>query len=407
MKYWFRLSLAGLALLVSACSDDDVLPPNPLPDYEETVSIRKLWSDSVSDGAEDYFLTFSPAVTDAAVYSVARDGTVLKLDRKEGDEIWEVETELSISGGVAAGFGRVVFGTSNGETVALSEEDGKQLWRVSVAGQVLSAPGISPDRVVVQTIDGRLHGLNAETGEQVWLYDTSIPILTSRGEASPMILGNIVLAGFANGKMVALQASDGLVGWEKAVAEPQGRSELERLVDIDGRFDVEDTSVFAATLQGKVASFDIPSGRIAWSKPFSSHAGLSVSAGSLFAVTDDSDIVAMDVVDGSEHWRQDKLKRRAVTAPVAYGNFVVAGDFEGYLHWMDRETGQFVARVRVDSDGLRAAPVVVDGVVYVQANDGSLAAYEVESADSESGGNPGAGSGGLSVPDATLQDAGT
>lgn len=373
-----RALLLAMATTLAACSDDEVVPPSPLPDYDETITLRKLWSESVGDGVEDYYVSLMPTVTATNVYAAAIDGTVVKLDRATGDTVWEVETDYPITGGVSAAYGFVVFGTSNGDVVLLKEEDGSQVWKANLGGQVLSAPALAPERVVVQTIDGRLQGLNIADGTRIWLFDTSIPILTLRGESSPIVVGNIALAGFANGKMVALQVNDGFIGWERPVAEPEGRSELERLVDIDGRFDVEDTTVFAASFQGRVAAMDIPSGRSLWSKPFSSHSGLSVSLETVYATNDDSEIVAMDAASGAEQWKQSKLKGRSVTAPVAYDGYVVAGDFEGYLHWMDRQTGDFVARVKVDGDGLRAPVVIADSVVYVQSNDGTLAAYQVE-----------------------------
>lgn len=373
-----RAVLLAMIAGVAACSDDEVAPPSPLPDYEETVSLRKLWSESVGDGVEEYYVSLTPTVTESHVYAAAIDGSVVKLDRATGDTVWEIGTEYPITGGVAAAYGFVVFGTSNGDVVLLKEEDGSQVWKVNVGGQVLSSPALAPERVVVQSIDGRLQGLNITDGSRVWLFDTSIPILTLRGESSPIVVGNIALAGFANGKMAALQVNDGFVGWERGIAEPEGRSELERLVDIDGRFDIEDTMVYAATFQGRIAAVEVPSGRQQWSKEFSSHAGLSVSLETVFATNDDSEIVAMDAATGAEQWKQSKLKGRSVTAPVAYDKYVVAGDFEGYLHWMDRQTGEFVARVKVDGDGVRAPVVVSDDVVYVQSNDGTLAAYQVE-----------------------------
>ncbi|CBL45764.1 Pyrrolo-quinoline quinone redox coenzyme [gamma proteobacterium HdN1] len=370
--------LLAMVATLSACSDDDVAPPSPLPDFDSTLVLKKMWSASVGDGVGDYYISLSPSVTDTSVFAGSVDGTVARFERRKGAEMWEKETDYAITGGVAAGHGVVAFGTSSGDVVALREEDGSQLWKVNLGGQILSTPALAEDRVVVQTVDGRLHGLALADGSRQWLYDTSIPILTLRGESNPLLVGNVVLAGFANGKLVALQADNGFVGWERQVAEPDGRSELERLVDIDGRMDIEGANVYAATYQGRVAAVEVPSGRQVWSKPFSSHSGLSVVDGLVFISSDDGDVVALDSATGAEQWRQTGLKRRSVTAPVAYEDFVVVGDFEGYLFWLDRRTGEFLARVRVDSDGLRAPAVVVKNVVYVQANDGTLAAYRVK-----------------------------
>lgn len=365
------------ALLLAACSDDDVLPPSPLPDFDEQIQVEELWSSDVDDGVEDHYLVLTPAITERWVYAASYEGEVVKLNRENGDEVWEVDTEHRITGGVGAGYGVVVYGTGNGEAVALKEEDGSQVWKVELSGQVLATPAVGATRVIVQTMDGRLHALNRETGEKEWLYDTPIPNLTLRGSSSPLIVGEVTLAGFANGKLVAIKTDNGAVGWEYPVSEPQGRSELERLVDLDGRFWVKRKVVYAATYQGKLAAIDIPSGRLLWQKPLSTFAGVSEKLDRVYVVDQDSNIKALDAVSGAEVWALDLFKGRRLSAITPVGIHAVVGDFEGYLHWLHYRDGRIQARVRVDRDGLRAAPIMKDDIIYVQGNSGELAAYKV------------------------------
>ena len=376
-RYLNCLSLMVVLLVVASCSDDEVLPPSPLPDFDAEIQIEKLWSSDVDDGVEGYYLTLKPAITERWVFAVSYDGEVIKLDRETGDEEWEVDTEHTITGGVAAGYGVVAYGTSDGEAIALSEDDGSVLWTAPLGGQILAVPAISASRVVVQTMDGRLHGLKRESGDRVWVYDTTIPVLTLRGSSSPQLWNDMTLAGFANGKLVAVNTETGLVGWERAVSKPQGRSELERLVDLDGRFWMSGNTVYAATFQGKLAAIAMNSGRMLWQKDFSTFSGVSSLLDQLYIVDEESKISAVDVFSGAPVWSQDALRGRRVSALTPIDNYIVGGDFEGYLHWMSYKDGRFVARTRVDRSGLRAAPVVKDNIVYVQGNSGELAAYQV------------------------------
>ncbi|MCG8672851.1 MAG: outer membrane protein assembly factor BamB [Pseudomonadales bacterium] len=370
------LILASFAIV--ACSDDDdVLPPSPLPEFKPSIQVEKLWGYEIDNGIEDNFLLLRPAITENFVYAVSYDGEVAKLDRKEGDELWEIDTDQKITGGVDAGYGVVLYGTAEGEAVALNDEDGSQRWLTKLSGQVLAVPAVGPELVVFQTYDGRLHALTRDTGEVKWVYDTSVPALTLRGESSPVQLGNIVLAGFANGKLVALDSGTGFVGWERTISEPQGRSELERLNDLDGRFWLNRNTVFAVNFQGNLVALDIRTGQPRWTKEFSSFAGVSEFLDQVYVVDEDSNIYALDAVNGADVWQQELLKGRTLTAPTPYDRYAVVGDFEGYLHWLSYRDGSFLARVKVDGDGLWAPPIVKDDIVYVQGNSGEIAAYQV------------------------------
>jgi len=394
----YRVLVLLLPLLLMACSSDEsVVAPSPVPQFKAQLDIEKLWTARISDGVGEAYLSLKPALTERWAFAAAIDGEVYKLDRKTGAGEWRVDLDRKITGGVSAAYGMVALGSANGEIIVLNEEDGSILWEKALGGQIMSAPAFGSERLVVQTIDGRLHGLDRQDGKTVWLFDTSIPILTLRGESSPVVMGGATLAGFANGKLVALDTDSGFVAWERLIGEPKGRSELERLIDLDGRFWVSDKIVYAVTYQGGLAAIDVPSGRVLWSKPLSSYSGVSEFLSQVYVVDEDSVLYAKDSVSGTNIWQLDDLKGRGLGAPTAYDRYVLVGDFEGFLYWLSYRDGSFLARAKVGvkryqfanqkaqslrrvtdpADGLRAEPVVYDDIVYVQGNSGELAAYKV------------------------------
>lgn len=396
MRYWLLILLIPFALAACSNDDDEVIPPSPLPVFKSDVQVKKLWTQNVGDGVDDVYLNLKPAVTERWVFAAAISGELVKIDRATGDVVWEVETERTITGGVSAAYGVVAFGTGDGEVVVLNEEDGVILWSKKLDGQIMAAPAIAADHILVQTLSGRLHGLKREDGAVAWLYDTSIPILTLRGESSPVVVGEVTLAGFANGKLAALDTNTGFVGWERSIGQSEGRSELERLIDLDGRFWVSGKTVYAVTYQGNASAIDIPSGRLLWTRKMSSYSGVSEFLSQLYVVDDDGKLAALDAVSGTDLWLQEGLRGRRLSAPTAYDRYVVVGDFAGYLHWLSYQDGSFKARVKVSSrptrnpnaklgqaepkrteDGLRAEPVVYQDIVYVQGNGGAVAAYQV------------------------------
>lgn len=396
MRNWLLVLL--LPLLLLACSDDEnIIPPSPLPQFKAQIDIKKLWTARIGAGVDEAYLSLKPAITERWAYAASAAGLVFKLDRLTGEQLWMVDLERNITGGVGAAYGMVAVGTDNGEIVVLNEEDGSILWEKALGGQIMSVPAFGSNRLVVQTIDGRLHGLDRNDGSTVWLFDTSIPILTLRGESSPVIMGGATLAGFANGKLVALDSETGFVAWERLIGESRGRSELERLIDLDGRFWVSSKVVYAVTFQGGLAAIDIPSGRVLWTKPMSSYAGVSEFLSQLYVVDEDSVLYAKDSVSGTDIWQQDQLKGRGLSAPTAYDRYVLVGDYEGFLYWLSYRDGSFLARAKVGvkryqhanpkaqslrrvtdaADGLRVEPIVYDDTVYIQGNSGELAAYKV------------------------------
>ena len=377
-KIVLAVALISLLALVGCSSKGDkAIEPAKLIDFDQSIKIKKRWSTRIGMGLEANFIGISPAVTERYVYAGDSRGRLVALDRETGDSIWKVKTGDAVSSGIDAAYGMLLYGTRNGEIVARNVTDGAELWRSKVSSEVLAVPKMNADTVLVQTIDGHLYGLARETGERLWVYGTNVPVLTLRGTSSPVIYHQLALAGFSNGKLVAINMADGIPVWEKQVAVPAGRSELERIVDLDGGFWIEGSIVYAATYQGKIAAIDIPTGRLIWQRDISSHAGVVEAKGKLY-VPDSSGLVwAFDSDNGSEIWRQGGLEARKLSAPAILDDFVLIGDYKGYLHWLSRKDGSFAGRVRIDEEGIRVKPIVKGDMVYVQGNSGALLALQL------------------------------
>lgn len=381
------LSISLLALLLGGCGsmnsmnpvdwfaeDDNSEPPAELVEMAETVPARILWSSSIRDGADEQRVKLVPYIEHDRVYAASRSGEVRALDAASGRVLWSVDTELEISGGPGAGEGLVLIGTSNGQVVALDRDGGGEKWRVRVSSEVLSVPKADRGVVVVHTIDGKLFGLDAGSGAQKWIYDRSIPVLTLHGSSSPVIAGDRVICGFASGKLVMLDLQSGDLLWEITVSAPSGRSELERMVDIDGDPLLIGDVVYAVTYQGEMAAVSLDTGVVLWRRKLSSYAGMGADYGQIY-VSDDADhVLSVDPGNGSALWKNKKLQYRKLTAPVVLGERILVGDFEGYLHFLSRLDGRLEGRIRIAKSAISTPPIVIDGTVYIYADGGEIAA---------------------------------
>jgi len=373
-----RAPLAALAALLvfAGCSNDEVVePPKELVDFDAKVAVQRAWSASVGGGDDTLRLALAPSVDESRVYAAGRDGDVYAFDAANGRTLWRTRTELPLSAGPAAGSGLVVAGASDGQVVALDAATGAKRWQVRLSGEVLAAPAVSGTAVIVRTVDGFVRGLAPADGRELWADEEQVPRLTLRGTAAPVIAGDTVITGFDNGKVAAYALDNGDILWETAVSPPRGRTELERLVDIDGTLGVSGRDVFAVGFQGRAAMLALDSGQIWWARDLSSHRGLALDGETLYATAADSTVQALRRRDGTPVWSSDVLARRSLTAPAIDGERLVVADFEGYVHWLDRTDGTVVGRARAGGGRVTNAPVVANGLVYVQSDDGRLTAF--------------------------------
>ncbi len=385
-----QVILLFLVFNLAACStisgwfesdEDEATAPAELTDIEEKVNIEKLWSVNVGNGQGDGFYRIRPVINGAMIYVAAADGEVVAIERASGDTVWEVELEASLSGGVGVYEDAVFVGSSEGFVLKLDASSGEQLWSSPLRGEILSAPQSNGKVVVAQTYDGRLHGLDFETGAMLWTYDSNVPVLTVRGTSTPIFNNNLVYAAFANGRVLAFDAQSGGLVWEVRVAIPQGRSEIERIVDIDGSMELAGSELFAVSYQGFVAAIDVQSGRKLWQQKGSSFSGVAQGFSNIYVADEDGTVTAYMRNGQGVRWTQGALAYRELSRPTPVGSFVAVGDFEGYVHILSQVDGEFVGRVSADDDGVRADMIGDGDVLYVYGNSGELIAYEITAKD--------------------------
>jgi outer membrane protein assembly factor BamB len=372
-------AVATLAVLLVACdSDKDIEPPAVLVAIDAKLAVERVWSASLGGKDRSLRLGLAPVVVDGKVYAAGDRGMVAAFDGASGRTLWRKDTKLALAGGPAAGSGLVVVGSSDGKLIALDAGSGAQRWLVRVSGEVLSAPAIAPQAVIVRTVDGRVRALALDTGKELWSNEQQVPRLTLRGVARPVLAGDTVVCGFDNGKVAAYGVANGDVLWETAVSPPRGKTELERLVDIDGALAVSGHDVFAAGFQGRVAMVALDSGQIWWSREASSYRGVALAGETIFLTGADSVVSALRRRDGTPVWQQERLARRGLTAPAVDRDAVVVADFEGHVHWLDAASGALIGRIAAGGTRYTNAPVAADGLVYLQNDGGELYALRAQ-----------------------------
>jgi outer membrane protein assembly factor BamB len=377
MRSLLPVGLAALLIAAGCSKDKDVEPPAKLVDFPVKLPVKELWGDKVGGGKKQVLLRLGlgPAVDNGMVFAASHKGELVAVTLETGKRVWLKELKLPLSAGPGAGAGMVVVGTSKGGVLAFDGATGKELWRTRVNSELLSAPAIGEKIVVVRAVDGRLLGLDAGSGKQLWSVEQQVPRLSLRGTATPIIAKDVAISGFDNGKVMAVSLSTGDTVWDATLGSPHGRTELDRLVDVDSAVRVVGEDVFATGFQGRTAMLALDSGQIWWAHDMSSYRGLAVDGDNLFVSQSDGVVVGLRGRDGSEVWRNDQLKRRGLSTPVITSTAVAVADYQGYLHWLDRDTGKLVARVRVSKDRISNSPVAVDDTVVVLTDGGALAAY--------------------------------
>jgi len=370
------LTIPLLALAVAGCGALGFKRPGgeltELKPISNRFEAKTLWKTSLKGMNREQRLSLLPVVSDGRVYIADPSGRVQALNAGNGQSLWSTETRLPLSGGPGVGDGLVVAGSSEGELVALDAASGSERWRAQVKSEVLSIPAAASGVVVVHTSDDKIYGFGARDGALLWGYSKPIPSLTLQGSSSPVIEGRQVLCGLASGKLTALDLMDGRLLWEASVAIPGGRSELDRMVDIDGTPLLLSGIAFVATFQGNLAAVDSVSGGVFWRRAFSTTSGLNTDRRRLYASDAQDRVHAINPRDGASAWTQGELAGRRITGPALAGDQLVVGDAGGYLHWLAAEDGRLLARSRLGSSGIAATPVVKDGVVYVLDESGDL-----------------------------------
>ena len=369
-----RVAAVALVLLFAAACGSKGPKPAPLVDFKPLVSTHVDWTAQVGESGN---YIFTPAVYDGSVFAASSAGELVRLDAATGKTLWRVNTRAPLSGGVGASENLVLVGSSKGVVLAY-DLAGKPLWQSTVSSEVLSAPQASGEFVVVRSGDNRIFGLDARDGSRRWEYQTVTPPLTLRANPGVAIIDNFVIAGMPAGKLVVLNIANGGVVWETVVASPKGDNELERITDIAGQPLVESGRVCAVTYQGRAACFETQKGSQVWGRPASSAGRLAADDLSVYLSEEAGSVVALEKKAGISVWKQDKLAHRGLSSPLAFGDYVVVGDFEGQVHFLKFEDGAFAARVATDGTGITAAPRTLGDRVLVQTRGGGLYAISIK-----------------------------
>jgi len=389
------LLVAALAVSLSGCNwikslgkKDNVEPPTPLAEFTPSVRVDRVWSEGIGDGAGVSGARMAPFVAADRVYVASVDGSVEALDAATGRTVWQkrlggrhgmlwrrTDNSVRWSGGPAVDGDLLVVGGLDGHVHALSAADGSERWNVQLSSEVIATPAIAQGVVVVRTNDGRLVGLDATDGSRKWLFEQSVPALSLRGNSAPLILDGVAYGGYDNGRIVAIRVDDGSELWLQALSVGEGRTEVERLSDVDGNIVTDGRLLFAGGYRGQFMAIATDTGRPAWQRDLSTYTGAAVGGDAVVAVDADGNVWAFDRETGVNLWKQDQLRYRWLSAPAVQGRYVVVGDSEGYVHWLGLEDGKFAARERLGKKPIEGAPQVAGDLVYVEDVNGRIAAY--------------------------------
>jgi len=394
MTHWSKSFVVGAVLLsaISGCSsNDDEIKIAPLPLITPSVEVNVDWDYSVGDGTGEHFSKLSPAVAYGKVFSSDREGVVAAFDAKTGDSIWEVKLEKSdsffsfsdginaqLSGGISTGYEKIVIGSESGMLYVLEQETGELIWKTQVNGEILSKPLLVNNKILVAMGNGKIVALDMKDGKELWNYEQEVPALSLRGISGFAESQGAAFFGLPNGKIAGVLVDDGRAIWEAVVTPQTGGNELANIIDIDSTPIAYAGIMYGVGYNGNLAAIEMRTGKVLWKRDYSSFQAMSLDGFNLFLTTSAGHVIAIDRRSGLEIWSQLGLENRDLTAPVAFNGYVAVVDFEGVLHLMSQDTGEFVGQEEIDSDGYIAKPIVDGEMLYLQSKDGLLSAISIK-----------------------------
>jgi len=385
----------ALVLGLFACSSSDDEDPQDvvaeLTEIEAKFTPSVIWDVSVGYGVESHFSRIKPAIAYDKLFSASRDGDVIAFDQATGKKAWQVDLSnindergffdlrksAQLAGGLTTGLNKVFIGSENGEIFALDANTGELVWQSRVKGEIINKPAVDSGILVVNSASGILKAFDATSGEEIWKIEQDVPALTLRGMSEPVIASGGVLVGQANGDVSVYLLEKGQQGWSTTVGEPTGNTELERVIDVDSAPVVFGDKIYSVSSRGHLVSIELRSGKILWKRQYSSYRQISISGNSIFLTNNQGHVYSINRNDGLEQWSNLTMSNRGVTGPAIQNDYIVVGDFDGYLHWLDQDSGEIVARHHVDGSGIHSTPTVFKGVLYSQARNGDLEVIQI------------------------------
>lgn len=364
-----------LVIFLTACSfsKEPKNPPSALVEFKPAITIKPYWSATVGVAGD---FVFAPVFADSSIFAAAANGTIVRLDNTNGREIWKVKAETPLTAGVGAGDTTLAVVGDKGMLYAY-DLDGKLRWKAQLSSEVLTTPVVGGGVVVVRSMNNQIAAYDSLTGKRRWVVERTLPPLILRSAVGMTIADNTVFAGLPGGKLIAITLS-GSVRWEATVGEPRGTTELERVADVAGVPVVVGSDVCAAAYQSLVACFDIKTGVMRWGKKLAAGMGIDADTRFVFAVDDKGTVHAFSRSAGSNEWKNDKLAYRRLSSPISYGQAVAVADLQGYVHFLSRENGSFLARIATDGSAVVAPPILAGTHVIFQTQAGKIVALALD-----------------------------
>lgn len=381
--------IIALVIITNGCSSDiDVYQPVPAPEFANQLQVKMLWSRSVGSGVGKYYSQLSPVYDDERVYAASRNGDVYAFMKNDGHRVWHTDLDdenendnrrsTRLSGGLTVDDNKLFVTSENGYVYTLDATNGELLWKSDLGLETISAPAVLGSQLFVLSVSGQLFCLNIEDGAQQWATGNDNGLLSLRGNTNPVTIPGAVLYGTVDGKINIVSASQGLLLTQLQVGIPHGKTKLARLNDVNTSPLIISNEIYTLAFNGDLKGFILPSANTIWVRKYASYQNMAYDLSDIAITDKNSHVYGIIRIDGSERWVNTALTYRNVTAPAYYGDYVIVGDYEGYLYWLDSATGEFREKFEVDSSGLYTAPLVDDDVIYVQSRGGDLYALKLK-----------------------------
>lgn len=369
-------------LLLAACggAKDNTEPPAELTRIEAPIPLILNWSLDTRAVANTASYRLRPLLTGEHVYSIDTRGTISYVDPVRGRTIWRFDTDLAAIAGLGGNPNLIIATSQDGDIKAYIPIEGglQQIWETQIEGEIRATPVVDQNQVFVRSVDGKLRSLAASDGSQQWVVSRRVPPLSLTGNSQPVVFNDRVITGFDDGKLVAFERSNGQVVWETAVSFPRGRTEVERLADVDAQFIIRDRVVYAVSFQGRLVAVQATSGDLLWSRELSSFQALAIDSDAIYLTAEKSHLWSIDRRTGTAFWKQDVLNARRVTAPAIIGDHLVVADLEGYQHWFRKSDGKLLGRIQPTPTRVYAQPIIWRNSVLTLDRDGLLASVALQ-----------------------------
>ncbi|MDH5393855.1 MAG: outer membrane protein assembly factor BamB [Gammaproteobacteria bacterium] len=360
-----------LALLACGGAVDNAEPPAPLVEFQETAKLMFLTELDVGDGAINYSRATSLNLEDEIV-SVSAKGLLTVFNKHNSTVRLEKDLNIQYASAVGGDQHLYLLGTRSGEVIAIEPVSANVIWKTQVSSEVLARPVLANKTVIVKTVDGQLTALKADSGDKKWIYKRDVPALSVRGNSVPLVMQDKVISALDNGKVVIVNLDSGILFWEKTITVPRGRTEIERLVDLDADLLVNNDIIYIAGFQGRIVALDLQSGEFLWSKKMSVTNNMTFEDNKLYVTDDMSHVWALDAATGATIWKQSVFTARKLSAPVVMHDYLLTTDYQGYLHVIAKADGHQITRLNVDNSGINNAPIVYDDKIYLQTNNSKI-----------------------------------